>query len=88
MKIWFKIWKDTRLIKDSTVTRNEDDTRTHKVYAALEEACHGFDIGLPMWLKKNINDFKRSSRCRFYQDNFNESIDFDYLEMLVLEEDD
>jgi hypothetical protein len=87
MRIWFKIWKDTKLIKDHTVIRNENDTRTHKVFAALEEACHELNLGTPVWLEKNIKDFKRLSRCRFYQDNFMESIDFDYLEMLVIDED-
>ena len=45
MRIWFKIWKDTKLIKDHTVIRSEDDTRTHKVFAALEEACHELNLG-------------------------------------------
>ena len=87
MRIWFKIWKDTKLIKDHTVINAEDDTRTHKVFASLEEACHELNLGTPVWLEKNIKDFKRFSRCRFSQDNFMEVIDFDFLEMLVIEED-
>ena len=87
MRIWFKIWKDTKLIKDHTVTRSEKDTRTLKVFAALEEACHELNLGTPVWLEKNIKDFKSFSRCRFSQDNFMETIDFDFLEMLVIDED-
>ena len=87
MRIWFKLWKDTRLKRDLTIERNEEDSRTHKVFHALEDAVHAFDLPVPIWLEKNIRDFKRSSRCRFTQDSFLETLDYDYLEMIVLEED-
>ena len=32
--------------------------------------------------------FKKHGKARFYQDNFIEQIDFDYLEIQVIEEDD
>ena len=35
----------------------------------------------------NINEFKRIARTRFYADSFVESIDFDYLDFYVIEED-
>ena len=41
----------------------------------------------PIWLDMNINDFKRTSKVRFYKDSFIDSIDFDYLEVQVIEED-
>ena len=87
MQFWFKLWKDTRLKKELTVERNEDDTRTHKVKHALEEAVHEFDLSVPIWLDKNIKDFKRASRCKFNRDNFIETFEYDNLEMIVLEED-
>ena len=87
MRFWFKLWKDTRLKKELTVERNEDDTRTHKVKQALEEAVHEFDLSVPIWLDKNIRDFKRASRCKFNKDNFIEAFEYDQLEMIVLEED-
>ncbi len=88
MRFWFKLWKDARLKRDLTIDRNEEDSRTHKVFHALEDAAHAFDLAVPIWLEKNIKDFKRSSRCRFTQDSFLEPLDFDYLEMIVLEEDE
>ncbi len=39
------------------------------------------------WLDKNIHDFQRRAQCRFDRDSFVEEIDFDYLEISVLEED-
>ncbi len=87
MRIWFKIVKDTRLTHSETIENNREDTRTHKIFDALEEACMKLDLGKPIWLDANIAEFKRHSKTRFRQDNFVEKIDFDYLEMEVLEED-
>ena len=66
---------------------NPDMNRTKKVFSALDEACHAFDLQIPAWLDININDFKKFSKARFTQDSFVEHIDFDYLEIPVIEED-
>ena len=54
MRFWFKLWKDTRLKREITIERNEEDSRTHKVFHALEDAAHAFDLSVPIWLEKNI----------------------------------
>ena len=87
MRIWFKEWKDNHLMNDFEVEDTSDETRTHKIFAALEEACRELDLSKPIWLDANIRDFKRSSKARFYQDNFVDESDFDYLEIHVIEED-
>lgn len=88
MRIWFKLFDDTaHLIKDETIDNYEDDTRTHKVFKALEEACILLDLSQPVWLDKNVAEFQRSSKTRFTRDNFIEEIEFDYMEMHVIEED-
>ena len=66
---------------------NPDMNRTKKVFSALDEACHAFDLQIPAWLDININDFKKFSKALFTQDSFVEHIDFDYLEIHVIEED-
>jgi hypothetical protein len=87
MTIWFKLWSDTHLIRSETIEDNTDDTRTHKIFNALEEACLRFDLGKPIWLDSNIAEFQQHARTRFGKDHFVEEIDFDYLEMQVIEED-
>lgn len=87
-RIWFKLWKDGRIIKDMTITRPEKDTRTHKIFSSLEECCRSFDLEQPLWLDSNIKEFKLHSRTRFNQDSFIESLDFDYMEMQMLDEDE
>lgn len=87
MRIWFKIFKDNRLQNDIVIEELQADTRTHKIFKALDEACYQFDLGKPIWLDKTIAEFKRHSKARFYQDNFIETVDFDFLEIHVIEED-
>ena len=52
----------------------------------LDELCREFDLGRPIWLERNIREFQRHSKTRFHQDSFIEEIDFDYLEIQILEE--
>lgn len=87
MRIWFKVFADTRMVKSETIENYELDTRTHKVMAALDEACTKFDLGHPIWLESNVKEFQRNAKTRFRKDNFIEEIDFDYMEMHVIEED-
>ena len=87
-RLWGKIFRENHLLADSVV-ENEDLSlnRTRKVFAGLEELCHRFDLGVPIWLETNIQEFKRHAKTRFYQDSFVEQIEFDYLEIHVIEED-
>lgn len=86
-RLWGKIWKDNHMLKDTVICDDSEDTRTHKVFRALEEICYEFDLSKPIWLDKTIEEFKRHDKARFYQDNFMEEIPFDYLELHVIEED-
>ena len=86
-RLWAKEWKDSRLIRDIVIEDSSDDTRTHKIFRALDEICYAFDLSKPIWLEKTIKEFKKHDKARFTQDNFMDSIDFDYLEIHVIEED-
>lgn len=87
-RLWAKIWKDNRMITDTVICDDSDRRRTRKVFDALEQAAMAFDLGKPIWLDKTVKEFQQHSRARFYQDNFIETIDFDYMEIHVIEEDD
>ena len=86
MKMWGKLWKNNHMLRDTVVTIDDDDTRTHKVFKALDEICLQFDLERSIWLESTIKDFQRRSKCRFGRDCFIEEKDFDYLELQVLEE--
>ena len=85
-RLWAKEWKNNHMIKDIVVCDESEDTRTHKVFHALEEVCYAFDLSKPIWLDATIEEFRRHSKARFYQDNFVDGIEFDYLEIQIIEE--
>ena len=86
--LWAKDFNDSRLLKDITISdMAEDKSRTKKVFDAVDEVCYEFDLSRPVWLEKNINEFKRRDKTRFYKDNFIESVEFDFIEIQVIEED-
>lgn len=87
MRMWGKIFKNNNLIKDTVIELHDDNmSRTQKVYESLTQICYEFDLAKPIWLEVNINDFKKHDRCRFRQDSFIESVEFDFLELHVIEE--
>ena len=86
-RVWGKLFKDTRMLKDLTVCDDSQDTRTHKVLHALDEMCYAFDLSKPIWLDSNVREFQRHAKTRFRQDSFVDEVDFDFLEFQVIEED-
>nr|WP_317282690.1 hypothetical protein [uncultured Sellimonas sp.] len=86
-RLWGKIWKSNRLLSDTVICDDSCDTRTHKVFHALDEICYQFDLSRPVWLDSTIEEFRYHRKARFYQDSFIDTIDFDFLEIEVIEED-
>ena len=87
-RLWAKEFKNNHMMRDTVICDDTEDTRTHKVFRALEEVCYEFDLGKPIWLSSNVSEFQRHSKTRFRKDSFIEEVPFDYLEIQILEEDD
>lgn len=85
-RLWAKEFKDNRMLCDTVICNDSDDTRTHKVFQAVEDICYQFDLSKPIWLDSTIEEFKRHDKARFYQDSFVDEINFDFLEIHVIEE--
>lgn len=87
MRIWFKLFKDNHLLKDTVIEVYDFTmTRTEKIFHAVSEACLEFDLSQPIWLDNNIREFKRHDKTRFTADNFVEGIPFDFMEIHIIEE--
>ena len=87
-RLWAKAFKNSKVFNDIVISdMAEDKNRTRKVFDAIDEVCYEFDLSRPVWLSKNINEFKRRDKTRFDQDNFIDSLEFDYLEIQVIEEE-
>jgi hypothetical protein len=88
-RLWAKVFKENRMIKDMVVCNDKKELRrTQKVFLAIDEICNAYDLSKPIWLNTTINDFKRHDKTRFTKDNFIEPVEFDYLEIHVIEEDE
>lgn len=85
-RLWAKVIKDNHLVKDTVICDESSESRTHKVFHALEAICYEFDLGKPIWLNATVTEFQKHAKARFYQDSFVEEIEFDYLEIHVIEE--
>jgi len=86
VRIWFKKWQNSHMLADMVINNDDDDTRTHKIFNALTDICDQWDLSKPIWLDANIKEFKSLAKTRFSQDNFIDQIDFDYLEIHIIEE--
>lgn len=86
-RLWAKLYTNNRLINDVTIEDDSKDSRTQKVFHSLEKVCYAFDLSKPIWLESNINEFKRRNKTRFNSDSFVDEIDFDFLEIHIIEED-
>lgn len=87
MRIWFKEYRDTHLLKDMVVEDYSTLNRTKKIFEAIHKMSYEFDLAEPIWLDSNIREFKQFSKVRFRKDSFMEEVEFDFLEMQVIEED-
>lgn len=85
-RLWILLRKDNRTLKDMVYEDGGELNRTRKIFDGIEKACSSWDLSVPIWLTANINDFKSRAQCRFSQDNFIETVDFDYMEIKVIEE--
>lgn len=86
-RLWAKVFKDNRMLRDIVICNDSSDlNRTRKIFSAIEDICYQFDLSKPIWLDSTISDFKKHDKTRFSQDNFIDSIDFDFLEIQIIEE--
>ena len=87
-KLWAKIIVSGKMVKNMTIENSDSSlNRTKNIFSAIDEVCYSYDLSKPIWLDKNINEFKKSNKTRFTKDNFVDEIDFDSLDIEIIEED-
>lgn len=88
-RLWGKLYKDNTILKDIVICNGEKEMPVaKKLDQAIYEICMHFDLQKPLWLKNNEKDFHKFKMTTFRNDHFIEEIDFDYLEIEVIEEDE
>ena len=86
MRLWGKLVKNNKIIKDNTVPLIVEDDYQAALKEAMIQLCDSFDIAKPYWLNKNLNEYNRLGKTSFNKDNFIEEIEFDKLVIEELED--
>lgn len=88
-RLWGKIMKNNRFVMDYVFeTSRFDLTRDEKVNLGIDALILHFDIQKPMWLVDNQKDYEQFGKVRFHHDHFIETINFDYFEIEIIDDDD
>lgn len=83
LKVWGKIVKNNKIIKDKVVISNIEGGYQANLKACITTFCEELDIEKPYWLPYNLEDFNNRSKVIFDQNNFMDDIKFD---KLIIEE--
>ncbi len=85
VKIWGKIIKNNRIIKDEVAICYEDVSYQQALKLCINEICDKLDIPKPYWLPVNLKRYNQFNKTFFNEDNFIEEIDFDRFAIEELE---
>lgn len=77
LKIWGKVIKNNKIIKDEVATSNIDGSYQDNLKQCIIELCYKFDISKPYWLPINLEQYNKRNKTIFNEHNFIEEIDFD-----------
>lgn len=77
MKVYGKIVKDNKIIKDLITSSDIDGEYQDNLKLCIIELCTKFDIEKPYWLPGNVKEFNSRNKVIFDSNNFIDEIDFD-----------
>lgn len=77
-KIWAKVIKDGKIIKQITYERDEKFSYSH-FFEYLADISESLDVATPVLMKPHIFNFAKFNTVRFLPRDFAESVDFDKL---------
>ncbi|KNZ41479.1 hypothetical protein AKG39_11675 [Acetobacterium bakii] len=87
IRIWLKLMKNNKFTEEKVVEIDNKSLAIYdKIQAALEIFCHDFDLEKPMWFDRNTKELNQISKTFFREDQFIDSIWFDYLEIEILDD--
>jgi hypothetical protein len=86
-RLWGKIRKNNRTIRDIVVSSEEAGlSKEERLHECIQKICYEFDLQRPMWLPKNQREYDKYHMAALSQDNFIETIHFDFLELELIDE--
>jgi hypothetical protein len=83
MKIWAKIIKDNKIIRDEVVISDIEGSYQENLKICITELCNKLDISKPYWLPINMEEYNKRGKTTFNEHNFIDQLNFD---KLIIEE--
>lgn len=80
-RLWGKMWKDNHMLKDLVIDDDSEDTRTHKIFHALQKSAMILTWRTQFGWKVIFLISNAIQRPDFARTVFIEHIEFDYLEI-------
>ena len=79
IRIWGKLYKDHKIIKDVTLNTREKEMDYSLFYDYISEISHALDVPTPVIIKTHIFNFAKFNFVKFVKSDYVEHIDFDYM---------
>lgn len=79
IKIWAKVMKDNRIVKQITMFDNDEKMDYSKFFDYMTQICNKLDIATPLIIKTHIFNYAKFNFVKFTADDFVERINFDCL---------
>lgn len=87
IRIWGKIIKETKIVKDEVVESNIDGSYQDNLKACITELCDKLDIPRPYWLPPNVKEYNIRRKTSFNYNHFIDEINFDKFVIEELKEE-
>lgn len=76
MRIWGKVMKEDKIVRQTVLEKDERITFSH-FYDYLTELCSSLDIPTPVLLKTHVLQFAKFHHVKFIPRDFVDSVEFD-----------
>ena len=86
-KLWAKKIRNNKIIAQMTIKNKENISSDDKREKCIKEICKKFDLSVPLWLSKHEMEFSQFKYVNFHADDFMDEIDFDRLEIELINDD-
>ena len=89
LRLWIKLYLDNKIIRHEVFSCAENDIADDTALsAALREICSVLDQPVPVILTKHIRELARFRRTVFKNDDFIENVNFDSMEIEILNDEE
>ena len=88
MRLWAKIKRNHRTVAQAECALTHfGDWDVDSLHAALEDICKDLDLARPVILGKHVREINKFSRTSFKKADFIEKINYDALEIEIINEE-